>query len=100
MKIMSKFKFVSEDSLSVAYQYKTDYDEIFLMFNKYANTVSISQSRFICKEGMMVPQNGEDDQNRHSCKYGHWQAEMPCLSVEDIEFIDRKCKEIFGRGES
>lgn len=96
------FKLISESDSNVTYAYKTDYDDLSIHFNKDMKNVDIHYARFVVKEQSLVPQweNETDKWLKHSCKYGHWQSEtIICLSAEDIEFINQKCKEIFGKGE-
>ena len=96
---MSDFKLISQDSRFVAYARKTDYDALSVSFEKELKCVNISYSHFIIKEQTLEPQwKAEADKwLKHSCKYGHWQSEaIVCLSAEDIEFINKKCKELFG----
>lgn len=97
---MADFKLVSEDSNYVTYAHKTDYDDLAVIFNKELKCVDISYAHFVFKEATLEPQwKAETDEwLKHSCKYGHWQHEtIICLSAEDIDFINKKCKELFGK---
>lgn len=97
---MADFKLVNEnDSEYVVYAYKTDYDDLSLIFNKELKSVDISYRRFVFKDNSLEPQwkVETDEWLKHSCKYGHWQSEtIVCLSADDIDFINKKCKELFG----
>lgn len=98
---MAEFKKISESDISVTYAYKTDYDDLSVSFDKEMKSVNIHYAHFIFNEPMLEPQQEqwekESDWIRHSAHYGHWQSEtIITLSADDIEFINRKCKEIFG----
>lgn len=96
---MSDFKLISADSRDVTYAHKTDYDELSVSFDKELKCVNIRYEHFVLNEPMLEPQweKETDKWLKHSCKYGHWQSEtIVCLSEEDIEFINNKCKELFG----
>ncbi len=96
---MSDLKLISEDSRNVTYQYKTDYDDLSVSFDKELKCVNIHSTHFVIKDPMLEPQRKRETDKwlKHSCKYGHWQSEViVCLSAEDVEFINNKCKELFG----
>lgn len=96
---MADFKLISEDSRSVTYAHKTDYDDLSVSFNKELKCVDILYAHFVFKEASLEPQWKEETDAwlKHSCKYGHWQSEtIICLSAADIEFINQKCRELFG----
>lgn len=90
-----QIKFISEDSKTATYGYKTEYDKLYFHFDKELKTVGISYMRFIRK-------NNDDDWTtqdkniKYSCKYGRWQVEPPCLSIEDIEFLHKRTKALWG----
>ncbi len=95
---MSDFKLISEDSRNIAYAHKTDYDELYVSFDKELKCVNIHYAHFVLIRPMLEPQwkKETDARLKHSCKYGYWESEtIVCLSAEDIEFIDNKCKELF-----
>lgn len=95
---MSDFKLISESDRSVTYAHKTDYDDLSVSFDKEMKCVNIHYARFVFKEPTLEPQwkNETDEWLKHSCKYGHWQSEtIICLSAKTIEFINKKCKELF-----
>ncbi len=95
---MSDLKFISEDSRCVTYAYKTDYDELSASFDKELKCVNIHSAHFVIKDPMLGPQRKRETNAwlKDSCMYGHWQSDtIVCLSAEDIEFINNKCKELF-----
>lgn len=97
---MSDFKLISEDSRDVTYGHKTDYDDLSVSFDKELECVNIHYAHFVIKEPTLEPQwkKETDKWLKHSCKYGHWQSEtIICLSIEDIEFINNKFRELFGK---
>lgn len=78
------------------YTYKTDYSETCFTFDSDLKIVDIVQYRFILNPGVSsLPENEDDYDIRHSCKYGHWQVQPTCLSEYDIEFIHDACKRLF-----
>lgn len=86
----------NENDRAVCYKYENDYLIMSMVFNKDIKTVDIHQSRFISNsEPMLEPM---DSNTRHSCKYGHWQSELPTLGLEDIEFLYKKAKQLFVEG--
>lgn len=93
-----QIKFINEDSKTITYGYKTEYDKLYFHFDKEVKTVGISYMRFIRK-------NDDEDwttQNediKYSCKYGHWQAETPYISQRDVEFICHTLKQLKGGAE-
>jgi len=96
---MSDFKLISEDSRYATYAHKTDYDDLSVNFDKELKCVNIHYAHFVLEETKLEPQRKKETDKwlKHSCKYGHWQSEViVCLSAEDIEFINNKCKELFG----
>ena len=91
---MIDFKLMSDSSFRAVYRYKSDDEDITLVFDKDMKTVTIHWSSFIITGAEWQP--WESDWEKHSCKHGHWEAQtLICLSPEDIEFINQKCKEIF-----
>lgn len=93
-----QIKFIGEDSKTITYGYKTEYDKVYFHFDKELKTVGISYMRFIRK-------NDDEDwttQNediKYSCKYGHWQAETPYINQRDVEFICQTLKQLKGGAE-
>lgn len=88
-----EIKFISEDSVLLTYGKSDYYNELTFFFNKAIKTVDIQSKRFVLNNELtFVPQTKDN----HSLKYGYWQVETPCLSMEDIEFLHSKCKELWG----
>ena len=87
------FKLISEDSVLTTYGKWHEYDKLTFFFNKELEQVDIERQIFERNEGCYFVPQGE---NKYSCKYGYWRVEEPCLSMEDIEFLYNKSKEIFG----
>lgn len=95
---MTDFKLISEDSKNVVYKYKTDYDDLSISFNKELKCVDIHYAYFVLKDRTLEEQwkNETDEWSKRSCEYGYWQSEtIICLSADVIEFINKKCKELF-----
>ena len=94
---MAEFKKVSESDRSVTYAHKTDYDDLSVSFDKETKSVDIHYAHFVFNDPVLEPQwEKEDEWIKHSASYGHWQSEtIITLSVDDIAFIQKKCKEIF-----
>lgn len=70
------------------------FDKLTFFFNKNLKSVDIKYERFVKKEEFtFIPQREE----RLTCECGHWQAETPCLSVKDIEFLHTTCKRMWGK---
>lgn len=88
-----QIKFISEDSETVTYGYKTEYDKLYFHFYKKVKTVGISYMRFIFKN---YDENWttQDENIKYSCKYGHWQVETPYISQKDVEFIYQTLNEL------
>ena len=69
-----------------------------MCFNKDMKTVDINLLIFVRNnEPMLEPMYAENDWIRHCAKYGHWQQIFPTLGVEDVEFLYKKTKELFGK---
>lgn len=87
------FKLISEDSVLLTYGKWHENDKLTFFFNKELEQVDIEYQIFERNaDCYFFPQ----DENSHSCKYGYWRVEAPCLSMEDIEFLHRKTKELWG----
>ena len=87
------FKFISEDSVLLTYGKWHETDRLTFFFNKELKTVDIEHQIFET-DGMLhfAPQ----EKNPYSCKYGYWRVEQPTLSMEDVEFLYKKAKELWG----
>lgn len=87
----------NESDSCVVYKQKDEGMEFSMCFNKDMKTVDINLLLFVRNdEPMLEPMDMESDWIRHSAKYGHWQQIFPTLGVEDIEFLYKKTKELFG----
>lgn len=87
-----------ETDRCVVYKQRDEGMELSMIFNKDIKTVDISLMIFVRNDEPML----EPMKNvfiRHSAKYGHWQQIFPTLGVEDIEFLYKKTKELFSKGE-
>lgn len=87
------FKLLSEDSVLTTYGKRHETDKLTFFFNKELEQVDIEHQIFERKADCHFVPQGE---NKYSCKYGCWRIETPCLSMEDIEFMYSKSKELFG----
>ena len=61
--------------------------------------MNIHHMYVVLKDPILKPQweNETDEWLKHSGKYGYWQSEaIVCLSAKAIEFVNEKCKELFG----
>jgi hypothetical protein len=88
------FKFISEDSVLLTYGKWSERDQLTFHFNKELHQVDVTYHRFELNEGCTwEPQSP----NKYSCKYGVWRYEAPTLSMEDIEFLHNKAKELWGQ---
>jgi len=85
-----------ETESCVVYKQSDGSMELAMIFNKNIKTVDISMSDFIRNDTPML-EPMESEWIRHSAKYGHWQMVSPTLGVEDVEFLFKKTKELFGR---
>ena len=88
-----QIKFINEDSKTIIYGYKTEYDKLYFHFDKEVITVGISYMRFIRKNDDKDWAT-QDESIKYSCKYGYWQTETPYINQKDIEFIYQKLKEM------
>lgn len=90
---MSDIKFISEDSVLLTYGKSDYYNKLTFFFNKVIKTVDIESQRFVLNDELTFIPQTEDN---HSLKYGYWQVETPCLSMEDVKFLHSKCNELWG----
>ena len=83
----------NETDRCVVYKQCSQGTQLSMIFNKEEKNVDISFQMFIRNdEPMWEPM---DSNVRYSAKYGHWQQLSPILSIEDIEFLYKKTKELF-----
>lgn len=71
------FKLHNSSNSFLLYKFATDYDEIIVYFDLKKRTYYTNWSRFVDKnEQTFVPMEKRPQSTKHSCYYGHWQAEM------------------------
>ena len=71
------FKLYSTTESKILYKYETDYEEIVVFFDLENKSYYTTYSRFIDNnERAFVPMSERPQNTKHSCYYGHWQAEM------------------------
>ena len=88
----------NETDSCVVYKQEDEGMKLSMCFNKDMKTVDINLLIFVRNgEPMLEPMDAESDWIRHSAKYGHWQQIFPTLGVEDVEFLYKKAKELFGK---
>ena len=88
----------NENESCVVYKQADEGMQLSMCFNKDMKTVDINLVMFVRNnEPMLEPMDAESDWIRHSAKYGHWQQIFPTLGVEDVEFLYKKTKELFGK---
>ena len=85
-------KYTETDRL-VCYKHVGGGTELSMIFDKETKTVDIELSMFHRKdEPTLEPMN---ESTKYSAAFGHWQREITCLGLEDIEFLYKKSKELF-----
>lgn len=85
----------SESNALVCYKKGDNGCEISMLFNKETKTVDITVMIFHnTGEPTMEPM---DEWEKHSADKGHWQMEITCMGMDDIEFLHRKSLELFGQ---
>lgn len=88
----------NETERCVVYKQADEGMQLSMCFNKDMKTVDINLLIFVRNdEPMLEPMDAESDWIRHSAKYGYRQQILPTLGVEDIEFLYKKTKELFGK---
>lgn len=89
-----KWKKVSESSRMVVYEKGTRECKLVVYFDKEINAVIIEEHEWVSNgTPRLEPMN---EFVRYSAKYGYTQRIPPTLSVEDIEFLHKKSKELLG----
>jgi len=80
---------------SVVYKAIEENAETSFTIDKESKTLSYREMYFIVKEGMWEPQAAETNPwLKHSCKYGHWQADtILTLTEDDMQFMLDKFRE-------
>lgn len=88
-------KYTETDRL-VCYKHVDGGTELSMIFDKETKAVDIELSMFHRKdEPALEPMN---ESTKYSAAFGHWQREITCLGLEDIEFLYKKSKELFELG--
>lgn len=91
---MLEWKKVSATDTSEVYQKGTRECMLSAIFDKELNTVDVSLHEWVSNGTPRLEPMSE--WVKYSAKYGHTQQRCPVLSVEDIEFLYKKSKEILG----
>lgn len=92
---MKNWVLYNKSDSSVVYKAIEENAETSFTIDKESKTLSYSQIYFVVKEGMWEPQEAEKDEwLKHSCKYGHWQADtILTLTEDDMQFMLDKFRE-------
>lgn len=78
-----KFNLTTSDDKWLIYEYKTDYDKIYVYFYKDKKTYKTHWFRFIDNtERTFVPMNERPENIKHSASYGYWQIDQPEICNE------------------
>lgn len=86
-------KYTETDRI-VCYKHADGGTELSMIFNKETKTVDIDLTMFHRNDEPTLDPMSEDV--KYSAAYGHWQKEITCLGLEDIEFLYKKSRELFG----
>lgn len=86
-------KYTETDRL-VCYKHADGGTELSMIFNKETKTVDIDLTMFHRNDTPTLEPMSEDV--KYSASYGHWQRGITCLSLEEIEFLYKKSRELFG----
>ena len=71
------FKQLNWNDNFLLYEYATDYEQVVVCFDLQKQTYYTTYSRFVDDgEHAFVPMSERPQNTKHSCFYGHWQAEM------------------------
>lgn len=81
----------SESGRLVVYQQESEGIKMCMIFNKETKAVDIAMLVF----HKLNKLNPDKSRSVFHEEYGYWQAETPCLGLEDIEFLHNKAKELF-----
>lgn len=93
---MLKWNKISEDSRFVLYEKGTRECYLLVHFDIELKVVDVSQFEWISNGTPRLEPMSEFV--KYSATYGHTQRTCPTLSVEDIEFLYKKSKELLGGG--
>lgn len=91
---MMKWKKVNEDSVLVTYEKGTRECKLVAHFDKEVKNVCVALFEWVSNGTPRLEPMSEFV--KYSAKYGHTQRTCPILSVEDIEFLYKKSKELLG----
>ena len=92
---MKDWKLYSDTYSTTVYKAIEENVETSFHIHKDLKTISYSELYFIVNEGMWEPQQAETNKAvKHSCKYGHWQADtIMTLEEDDMQFMLEKFRE-------
>ena len=90
------FKLYDSSERCLLYVYKTDYDEVTVRFDLENKSYSTTWSIWVDKDTeIFVPMNERPQNIKHSCRYGHWQAQMwHDINVEQHNAIHQQMIEL------
>lgn len=94
---MLEWKLKTDDSWCAIYEKGTRECYLTAIFNKENKTVDVELYEWVSNGTPRLEPMSEFV--KYSAKYGRTQRTIPTLSVEDIEFLYRKSKELLGGGE-
>lgn len=78
----------SDDSSMVWSLFEDEKTQITLYYWKDLHTMTIRQATFILNKGVTwESMMAERKDLRHSAKYGHWQAQIPTITEEMVDFM-------------
>lgn len=92
---MKNWVLYNQSYSSVVYKAIEENAETSFTIDKELKTLSYREMYFVVNEGMWEPQQAETDPwLKHSCKYGHWQADtILTLTEDDMQFMLDKFRE-------
>ena len=86
---MDKYKLITSDCNSKVWSlFEDEKTQITLYYWGDLHTMTIRQATFILNEGVTwESMMAERKDLRHSAKYGHWQAQIPTITKEMVDFM-------------
>ena len=91
---MSEWKYSGELCGTIYYDKGDETRRLSVAFNTEAKNIDIYETYWKSNgTPVLVPQ---DHVTRWSAAYGHFQRDCPTLEVEDVEWIAKKARELFG----
>lgn len=86
---MNKYKLIVSDYNSRVWSlFEDEKTQITLYYWEDLHTMTIRQATFILNEGVTwESMMAERKDLRHSAKYGHWQAQIPTITKEMVDFM-------------